>query len=338
MWRCAVGCLEEVETRNPNYRSIVCSRHGARIGYHHSAGPRWLCRCGLEVVGGSEEAVGGGLCELQLRKNSIGNMGAYALGRALSAMPPTLDNLELSETGILPRGCERLVTSILRSGVPLVALNLNGNTVRDEGAEALARLLTHPSQALRTLGLRGNQIGGRGGRALSLALAENASLTGLDLGENEIGDQGGRELGRALLSNETLRSLDVHANGLTPAGTKGLAAGFRGRRANETLTHLDLSDAEMDLDSARAWGEVLRRNSGLLRLNMSRCGMAVDCTGLLMDAMLANTTLCNFCLVDKKDFSPNVNHITPAMRRCLARRRTRCNNDGPSTPLPNAPS
>jgi len=97
------------------------------------------------------------LCKLILTYNSIGNVGASALGALLG---------ECSVVG-------------------LVELDLNGNKVGDEGAVALAKgietntLLTH-------LNLKANNIGDEGAAEFVDSLDHNTTLLSLDLTHNSV--------------------------------------------------------------------------------------------------------------------------------------------------------
>ncbi|KAJ1473490.1 hypothetical protein T484DRAFT_1835902 [Baffinella frigidus] len=66
-----------------------------------------------------------------------------------------------------------------------------------------------------------------GAMFMATLIANNSTLTSLDLSANHIADDGAMSLGEALVKNSTLVSLNVSWNRITDQGLTGLAAGLR---------------------------------------------------------------------------------------------------------------
>eukprot|EP01062_Namystynia_karyoxenos_P038488 TRINITY_DN27916_c0_g1_i1.p1 TRINITY_DN27916_c0_g1~~TRINITY_DN27916_c0_g1_i1.p1 ORF type:complete len:1176 (+),score=327.44 TRINITY_DN27916_c0_g1_i1:155-3529(+) len=340
VWRCTCGSVYAVPNRGREpCKEMTCGAHGAktvRLGcFKKPAGPEgqpyarceWLCRdCGtVERRGFGAEArrpPSATLQDLQLRDNHIGSIGALAISRALRCNS-SLRSLELSNTGIEESGAVQLVKSMMKSSAQISGLNLNDNKVGDEGGCGLAALLGRDGpQHLRTLGLRNNGIGPRGGEPLGAALELNTSLTGLDLGGNQGGDVTARHIARSLQYNTTLRSLDIHDNCIGVEGSLAMAKAFAGPRANNHLTHLDVSDTQTGRKAAAAWARGIAQNSSLVRLALIGCNINLDGTQQIYEALKReNTTLLNCTLNTPKEDPSRANHTSGELRRYLGQRR-----------------
>jgi hypothetical protein len=141
------------------------------------------------------------LVELNLSENGIGPLAAEALGRYLSRRPMTLRRLLLSKSNVDDFEGEKFVLALI--GNPsIVELDLSHNllghaellnVVRPNlvtAAEAMAKLLQSETCRLQELKLSWNMIRLDSAVQLSRSLADNQSLTYLDLSYNGIGQQG----------------------------------------------------------------------------------------------------------------------------------------------------
>jgi Ran GTPase-activating protein (RanGAP) involved in mRNA processing and transport len=118
------------------------------------------------------------------------------------------------------------------------------------------------NSSLTTLNLAGNYIGDDGAKALSAALAQNSSLTTLNLTDNEIGADGAQALGAALAQNSSLTTLNLSYNKI---GDDALVAAVA---QSSSLTTLNLSCNEIGDNGAQALGAALAQNSSLTTLNL----------------------------------------------------------------------
>jgi hypothetical protein len=192
-------------------------------------------------------AAGTTIVSLSLEWNSIGDVGAAALGRAL-------------------RGSQRLHT-----------LGLERCGIGDEGAAALASALAAPHETvigitgvtvalasahLRELRLEGNQIGVAGAAAFGAALATNVRLERLTLALNAIGAQGAAHLATALRTNRALVALDLADCDIGDDGAVALATALR---SNTHLRELNLQSNGIGLRGATALADAIRINPSALR-------------------------------------------------------------------------
>ncbi|MEV4414484.1 gala protein [Catellatospora sp. NPDC049609] len=120
----------------------------------------------------------GGVRELYLAANHLGDAGAAALAEAVAGLPMTLG---LGGNGLTPAGVAALAARLsawraldLARPPSERALGALPNTVADEGAAALAAAL--PGSRLRRLDLRFTGITGRGAKLLLAALSDDLPL------------------------------------------------------------------------------------------------------------------------------------------------------------------
>jgi len=137
---------------------------------------------------------------------------------SLVALPPHVSVLSLRCCGIEAAELGELLP-VLAENPSLTALSLWGNPVGDDGAQALAGALG----ALRHVNLANSRLGLKGAQALGSALAENETLTSLDVSHNQVGTQLGETLLEALKTNSVLCSLDLRCTGLDEEAQQLLA-------------------------------------------------------------------------------------------------------------------
>lgn len=174
---------------------------------------------------------------LTIRQDAIGDGGAQALARALSANNVTLTTLTLAETSIGVDGVRSLAKS-LESNTTLEVLLLPGNNLGNEGAEIIWKTLAH-NPSLKRISLASNGIDDKGLAGLPQALQTNTSLVALFLDSNQLSKRGGKLLSKGLKSNTTLSRLALTHNNL---GKEGIEALGKGLRNNTALTELFLAD------------------------------------------------------------------------------------------------
>ena len=120
-----------------------------------------------------------------------------------------------------------------RSKCTLALLELRDCHISSEGAVELATAL-YKNTTLRELHLSGNPIEG-GVTALATMLAQNKSLTQLELEDCHISRQGTGELAAALCKNSTLQRLNLDCN---PIGAEGASSMSDMLQHNTSLTGL----------------------------------------------------------------------------------------------------
>ena len=149
----------------------------------------------------------------------------------------SLRKLSISESHFSLRNTQHL-SSLLRehSKCALTSLRLRDCHISSEGAVELATALCK-NTTLRELNLSGNAIGEpvEGVTAIATMLAENKSLTWLELEDCHISGQGAGELAAALCKNSTLQDLDLNFN---PIGVEGVSKMSEMVQQNTSLTRL----------------------------------------------------------------------------------------------------
>ncbi|KAL6073093.1 Leucine-rich repeat-containing protein 74A [Balamuthia mandrillaris] len=151
-----------------------------------------------------------------------------------------------------------------QSGCPaLTQLDLRGNEIGDVGAIAIASAMLRNTR-LTLLDLRWNRIGTRGAKSLSYMLQQNKTLTVLNLRKNRLGMEGVFALANALLSNRCVCHLDLRSNVSLPSvshigesGTEAMKSLATMLKLNSSITTLDLSSTNADLEGAISMAEAL---------------------------------------------------------------------------------
>lgn len=131
-------------------------------------------------------------------------------------------------------GSLQAINNGLLTNAFLTSLNLSGNFNLDGGdiAQMLSRNCT-----LTKLNLKSTCISAGGGSALGNALAENASLTNLNVANNKIG-QGITSFARSLQTNASLKKLNLKDNNIPFHFLKDITDGLA---INTSLTIIDLT-------------------------------------------------------------------------------------------------
>jgi Ran GTPase-activating protein (RanGAP) involved in mRNA processing and transport len=144
------------------------------------------------------------------------------------------------------------------------------------------------NSSLTTLDLTYNDIGAEGAKALGAALAQNSSLTTLHLSDYSIGAEGAKALGAALAQNSSLTTLHLNYNKIGAEGVMALGAALA---QNSSLTTLDLIDNYISDDAAQALGAALAQNSSLTTLNLTDNIIGAEGAKALGAALAQNSSL-----------------------------------------------
>ncbi len=129
------------------------------------------------------------------------------------------------------------------------------------------------------------------GFLIAHALKGNTTMKRLSMATNHIGDKGGKELCSALADNKTLSALDLERNGMSGAV---LAMFGDLLRTNQSIVELGLTGnkiGEKDGDVAGRLAEGLKVNSTLEELMLSHCRLGTKGTVRLVKALRGNSTL-----------------------------------------------
>eukprot|EP01062_Namystynia_karyoxenos_P051421 TRINITY_DN4036_c0_g1_i1.p1 TRINITY_DN4036_c0_g1~~TRINITY_DN4036_c0_g1_i1.p1 ORF type:complete len:725 (+),score=233.54 TRINITY_DN4036_c0_g1_i1:65-2176(+) len=148
--------------------------------------------------------------------------------------------------------------------------------------------LVDDSVTALNLFLEGMQAGQEGALDLAKGIAENWSLTSLELRRNEIGAAGAVPLAQALAVNTSLRYLGLGRNKLTNAGGVHIAEALK---INRTLESIDLEWNELRDECATAFAEVLAASNSLLTVSLERNKIQKDGVAAIGAALAENRKL-----------------------------------------------
>ena len=178
--------------------------------------------------------------ELHLGGNNIGAKGAEILPELVSSCP-TLQQLHLGGNPLGLDGAQA-VASLLYRPSALTSLDLGACELGTEGAATVIKAVAEGAAGLQSLGMYYNRIGDAGALQVAAALPRHGceDLTALDLSDNEIGDEGAVALIDALADNRSLTVLDLGR--MSDAGLREALA--RSLFANLSLLHKHRNDQE----------------------------------------------------------------------------------------------
>ena len=136
--------------------------------------------------------------------------------------------------------------------------------------------------------LRRAKIGDRMAVEICKGVAQNRSVTMLDLRENDLTEASGRSLRFALRDNSTLESLKLGGNVLNCEGVKILSKALK---SHTSLSSLSLDDNAFGDDGAASLADALRTNNRLVELNCANNHLTDAGFVQICDALLANHSL-----------------------------------------------
>ncbi|KAJ8355469.1 hypothetical protein SKAU_G00182630 [Synaphobranchus kaupii] len=193
----------------------------------------------------------------------------HSLAKALKSCK-TLKVIRVHQSKVDDERCQTLVRSLL-DHPSLEELNLSHNLIGDRGAKAIGKLLGRCR--LRKLTLCDNRIRGPGAQALAHALAQNATLTSLNLRLNFLGDEGGQAIAHALLKNRTLVNVHLGANQMTEPTAMVLSQVLA---QNDVLQDINLSCNRLGVDGGKAVEEGMSHNSSVLECDVRLTDMTQE--------------------------------------------------------------
>jgi len=162
--------------------------------------------------------------------------------------------------------------------------------------QALSILLAHSKESSHTSvsNFPGNQVdldascnsmGDDGVADVAEALANNTSVTALNLGANGIQAEGAQRLAEALLTNQTLTDLNLRGNNIGSRGAEFLAEALE---HNTTLTALNLGGNGIMAAGAKRLAEALKVNESLRSLVLKTNALGHESVSLLSEAVKAS--------------------------------------------------
>ena len=174
-----------------------------------------------------------GVLELDLSQNKIDEQASEALAALLSDPSCQLEKLTLENSDVDDVECCKFV-ECLQSNSSLKTLDLSNNELGSHendrevqtGGKAIGDFLNHRMCRLHTLSIKWNKIRGKSAHYLASSLAQNSTLTLLDLSYNGLGTAAGEVLGASLLENKTLQTLVIKNNNITSTACVSLCIGL----------------------------------------------------------------------------------------------------------------
>uniref|UniRef100_A0A8C5CA18 NACHT domain-containing protein n=1 Tax=Gadus morhua TaxID=8049 RepID=A0A8C5CA18_GADMO len=239
----------------------------------------------MELLGSLLSAKDCQVQKISLADNSIGNLGAKALSRAL-LVNRTLTALDLRSNNIGAKGA-RFLAEALKMNQALVSINFQNNAIGEEGTRALADVLL-VNRKLVSLNLRENSVGVVGARNMAAALRENGALRNLDLTANLLHDEGVQAIAGAIGVNQSLTSLHLQWNFIKVGATKALAHALT---SNTALNLLDLQENCIGDEGMVCLANALKNNCSLKTLclqgvSAGRSGAIAMATALMVNHSL----------------------------------------------------
>ena len=204
------------------------------------------------------------LTELYLRDCHISSEGAVKLAAAL-CKKTTLKHLNLGRNPIGEHVEGVTAVKMLAENKTLTVLDLRDCHISSEGAVKLAAALCKKT-TLKHLNLGRNPIGEHveGVTAVKM-LAENKTLTVLDLRDCHISSEGAVKLAAALCKNTTLKCLYLSHN---PIGVEGASSMSDMLQHNTSLEYLNLCDGSVREEGAHQLINSLKHNQTLRDLSL----------------------------------------------------------------------
>ena len=245
------------------------------------------------------------LTHLNLSGNQIGKSGAQLLSNALF-YNTTLTHLNLDDNLVGPLGVAYLSLALVVN-TTLTYLNLDGNLAQAFGATYLSRALSRNTTALTDLNLARNEIDDSVAKSLSRALSVNTTLTYLNLSGNKIGTPGATSLFQVLSRNTTLTYLNLSENNI---GNSYVLSFFEDLSDNTTLTNLNLSGNIIDFSDAPPPRDFFVR---LTHLNLSDTNIDDHIVDFLVSFLSRNTTLTHLNLSHNSIDDGGAFHLSKAL-------------------------
>eukprot|EP00736_Rhodelphis_marinus_P014100 Rmarinus@m.9463 len=225
---------------------------------------------------------------LRLGATGITTEGAMDLLQAVGKNR-ALRQLDLRDNNLGPDSGAS-IGKCLRRSQSLESIDLSYCRLYDRGLYPVCAALAQHARHMKTLLIRGNHISDRGAGVLADALAENATLTSVNVADNNISAEGLHEIVYSLLSNErsSVSHLTLSKNPLKEDGAEHIAALIT---ESPTLTYLDLGECKIPDEGAGVLAEALAQTSNLSTLHIPHNFLTQGSGDVLCSALEVNSSL-----------------------------------------------
>ena len=191
-----------------------------------------------------------------------------------------IDTLILKENGIRGQGCLNLVNSMLgvSTGVEqlrslnLIKLDVSKNRIGMDGAKAIVKLLNAKGSKLQFLNVSDNNLGNLGAKPLLYAIANNSTLTTVDLSRNNISN--GNMVAYMLKKNTHATKFDISWNLLRGKDAVQVASSFVD---NYVVEQICLQFNAFGAFGAIALARAATSNHMLQNINLGYNGVTSQC-------------------------------------------------------------
>lgn len=230
--------------------------------------------------------------DLQLLFDAMQHTPA-SLSISCRAQPAGGAGYEGPPQGMRAADVTRLAHVLAHPDCLLVSLDVSHNGLHDDAARMLASGLADNSSVTH-VNLSSNRLSDRGARALARLLGSRSSvIRALDLGDNELRPDSGRALAHALRRSRALTSLSLRLNRLGDQGVAAVcdACGSAGDASATAapLQHLNISSNAAGVGAAASVCSMLRSCQTLQTLDASGNGFG-ERMGLELLAAVAHST------------------------------------------------
>ncbi|XP_063002228.1 NACHT, LRR and PYD domains-containing protein 3-like [Elgaria multicarinata webbii] len=154
--------------------------------------------------------------ELSLCSNYLKDSAVKHLGSALKNPECQMHRLSLAKNVLTEKSCEDLSLVLLRNH-SLLTLDLAENKMRDEGLSILLGVFRNPQCKIQKLVIQENALTDASCKILCSALAENTTLTHLNLSGNPFTDRCANEMRNLILTCRSLKEIRLSLSDITPA-------------------------------------------------------------------------------------------------------------------------
>ena len=202
------------------------------------------------------------LMQIDLKENSIKNIGLKILGKCMTSSLMTLKKLNISSCKITFEGVKKFFSLIFQNRT-INSITLNNNYLGGGKFEDLEPYISNMN--LRYLGLSSCSIGKSFIQLASLIISNN-TLKGIDLSYNQIDDECFNHFIKLPRNNRMLKSLDLSKNFISGNSAKVF---FNNLSFNNSLKYINFHDNQMQNSVANSIINSLRINKSVLKINLN---------------------------------------------------------------------
>lgn len=197
-----------------------------------------------------------------------------------------------------------VIGKILANNQNFAYLDLAKNRLKDEGSLILLKNVKN-SSCLAHLDLSSNEISEKGMQKCLVELVHNESIASLSLAshgqvrKNRLGTAGSKSLGMLLAENKTLSILNIASTGITPEGLDYI---LEGMKKNSTLLSLNIENNSISSKSTEKLAKALS-GSEVTDLNLALNKIGNE--GCEHIGKLLSYSYGQFCMLTKLNLSEN---------------------------------